>query len=239
MPKNGIEDYAIPELGLKIKVLEPLQAIHIQCEDPDGRGVSFDLRLDAIMPPAVRPGGGHFTQAMRTRGTLNLYGERFTIDGYASRDHSWGEERRETSRVMPPIGWIVGVVDERFAFHVLAFDSPELNPEWASRYTLPMASNLAWGYVYRDGVTYPVTRAAKRTYRERDGLTPRSVTLDFDDAGGGAYSFRGEVNAVLPWQTWQNMNVFFCQMRWTTPHGIAWGDLQDIQANDFVRTFAR
>jgi hypothetical protein len=238
MPENGIEDYAIPDLGLKIKVIKPLESVEIGFVDAD-RGVSFDIRFDAIMPPGGRPNSKHFTQAMRTRGNLDLYGEKFKIDGYFSRDHSWGEERRETSRVGPPGSWMVGIWDDDFAFHVSASDSPELNPEWLSRYDVPPGANMNWGYVFRDKALFPVTKARKLTVRERDGLTPRLILLDFEDAGGESHSLRGEVNACMPWQTWQNMNVFFCQTRWQSDRGVGWGDTQDIQMNDFVRHFAR
>ena len=237
-PEDGIADYEIPDIGLKVKVLEPLKSVSIGFEDAD-RGVSFDVRFDAIMPPGGRPNSKHFTQAMRTRGSLDLYGERFAIDGYFSRDHSWGEERRETSRLTPPLTWMVGVFDDTFAFHVTAFDSPEDGPEWAWRYRIEPGRNLMWGYVFRDGELFPVTAARKRTLRERDGLTPRLFTLEIADAGGERHALRGEVMASMPWQTWQNMNVYFCQTRWQGERGVGWGDAQDIQFNDFVRRFAR
>jgi hypothetical protein len=237
-PDAGIADYTIPDIGLRIKVIEPLTSVRIDFAD-EARGVSFDVRFDAIMPPGGRPNSKHFTQAMKTRGSLDLYGETFTIDGYFSRDHSWGEERRETSHLTPPFSWMVGVIDETFAFHVTATDSPEENPEWTSRYRVESGHNLRWGYVFRDGELFPVTRARKLTLRERDGLTPRLVELEIDDAGGATHAFRGEVMASMPWQTWQNMNVFFCLTRWQSERGVGWGDTQDIQFNDFVRHFAR
>lgn len=237
-PKNGIADYEIPDIGLKFKVIEPLKTVAIRFRD-DARGVSFDVKYTAIMPPGVRPGSKHFTQAMRTEGALDLYGENFVIDGYFSRDHSWGEERREISRMTPPLSWMVGIRDDHFAFHVTAFDSPEEKPEWIERYQVAPNENLVWGYVFRDGALFPVTRAKKLTLRERDGLTPRLILLEIVDAGGETHSFRGEVMASMPWQTWQNMNVFFCQTRWDGERGVCWGDTQDIQNNDFVRRFAR
>ena len=79
-PANGIADYAIDALNLRIRVIEPLKSVHIAFEDK-ARGVSLSIRQDAIMPPGVRPGGFHFTQAMKTSGELNLYG-----DGGAARE---------------------------------------------------------------------------------------------------------------------------------------------------------
>jgi len=238
-PENDIGDYTIEPLGLHIRVVEPLKSVQIDMNDKE-RNVSFSLRLDAIMPPAIRPGGFHFTQAVKTSGELNLFGEKLTIDGYFSRDRSWSQERHETARNIPPMSWMVGIFDDSFAFHVLAFDDPARGPEWTDRYPhIQTGKNMIWGYVYRDGETYPVTSASKLTTREPDGLAPRLIEMDITDAGGEAYAIRGYVHARMPWQTWQNMNVFFCLTRWECSRGVGYGDTQDIQYNDFTHNFGR
>jgi hypothetical protein len=238
MPEGDIDDYEIEALGLKIRIIKPLHEAQLSFLDKE-RGVSFSLRLVAIMPPGVRPGSYHFTQAMKTSGELDLFGQKYTIDGFWSRDHSWGQERRETSRLLPPLAWTVGIFDADFAFHVMAFDSPELKPTWVSRYDMPAGSNFLWGFVRRDGETYPLVSARQLTTREPDGLSPRSVELELADAGGQTHALRGYANARMPWQTWQNLNVWFCQMRWEGRRGVGWGDFQDCQQNDFVSHFGR
>ena len=45
--------------------------------------------------------------------------------------------------------------------------------------------------------------------------------------------------ARMPWQTWQTMNVHFCQVRWEGERGVGHGDAQDIQFADFVRRYSR
>ena len=238
-PDGDIDDYIIAPLGLRIRVIEPLKSVEITCKDPE-RDVSFRMTQTAIMPPAGRPGGFHFTQAMKVEGELNLHGEAFTIDGYFSRDRSWGQERHEVARNAPPISWMVGVFGDEFAFHVLAYDDAALKPEWAGTFTSPPpGKNLIWGYVRRDGETFPVTRAGLLTVREPDGLAPRTKTLEIEDAGGKVHRIRGTVDARMPWQTWQNMNVYFCLTRWECDGRVGWGDTQDIQYNEFVRRFAR
>lgn len=237
-PEGGIADYAIEELGLRIRVIEPLQAVQIEFRD-EPRDVRFSLLCRAIMPPAVRPGGFHFTQAVRTTGTLDLHGTRYTIDGWFSRDRSWGQERRETSRLIPPFTWMVGVVNDDFAFHVLAFDSADSGPEWQSRYPMSGKDNLVWGYVRQGGETRPLVSARKSTRRAEDGLSPTAFSLVLQDTAGTSHEIQGDVHARMPWQTWQNMNVYFCLTRWQCAQGIGWGDAQDIQQNDFVHRFCR
>ena len=78
----------------------------------------------------MRPGGFHFTQAMKVTGDLDLYGEKMKIDSFFSRDRSWGQERREDPMPLPALSWMVGVFDKDFAFHALALDDPASKPEW-------------------------------------------------------------------------------------------------------------
>ncbi|MBI1180045.1 MAG: hypothetical protein GC201_05765 [Alphaproteobacteria bacterium] len=238
-PGGDIDDYEIAPLGLRIRVMEPLEALEITCKDPE-RNVSFRLVQKAIMPPAGRPGGFHFTQAMKVDGELNLHGEQFVVDGYFSRDRSWGQERHEVARSMPPLSWMVGIFGDDLAFHVLAFDDPALGPETADVFASPPPGrNLIWGYVWRGGTLLPVKRAGLLTTREPDGLAPRVKQMEVEDAGGQVHRIRGTVDARMPWQTWQNMNVYFCLTRWEWDGRIGWGDTQDIQYNEFVRRFAR
>lgn len=238
-PQNDIADYVIDGLNLHIKVLEPMKSILIEFADK-ARNVSFVCRQDAIMPSALRPDGYHFTQAMKTTGELNLYGERFVIDGFFSRDRSWGQERRETPQPLPPLSWMVGVFDANFAFHVMAHDDPALGPEWAQRFpNMTSGKHLYWGYIYQDGETTPVKAARKLTHREPDGLAPRCIEMEIEDARSRQFSIRGFIQARMPWQTWQNMNTFFCQTRWECQGKVGWGDTQDVQFNEFTHAFAR
>lgn len=237
-PSDGIADYVIDGLNLAIKVIEPLRELQLDFNDP-ARDVSFSLRQRAIMPPAGRPGGFHFTQAMKVTGKLNLFGETMEVDGFFTRDRSWGQERRETAQPMPPLSWMVGIFDENFAFHAMAFDDPAQNPEWVSRFpSVGAGQNLFWGYIF-DGETTPLKSAAKITRREPDGLAPRLVELELVDVRDRRFAMRGYVQARMPWQTWQNMNTFFCQTRWECDGRIGWGDTQDVQFNDFTHNFFR
>lgn len=238
-PQHDIADYTIDALNMRIRVLEPLKSIQIELEDKT-RNVRLAYRQDAIMPPAGRPDGFHFTQAMKTSGELSLFGERFGINGFFSRDRSWGQERREISPALPPLTWMVGVFDERFAFHALAHDDPALAPEWVNAFpNVKPGKNLLWGYIYKDGETVPVQAARKLTQREANGLAPRLVELDLEDARGRCFALRGYIQARMPWQTWQNMNTFFCQTRWECAGRVGWGDTQDVQFNQFSHAFAR
>ncbi|WP_084421659.1 DUF7064 domain-containing protein [Henriciella litoralis] len=237
-PEDDIEAFTVADdMDLRFKVIEPLKRIAIEYRD-EARNVSFSILNEAIMPPAGRPGGGHFTQAMKVTGSLNLFGETHEIDGYFSRDHSWGEERRETSRIMPPLSWIVGVADDDFAFHCCGFDDPRRNPSWAAAYPQITPENtLRWGYIFKEGEVVPVKTMSKLTHREDDGVSPTSYDLTLVDGLDRTFDITGTVEARMPWQTWQNMNVYFSQTRWEVDGKIAYGDAQDVQFNHFIHNF--
>ena len=238
-PENGIADYCIEALNLKIRVIEPLKSVQIDFADKT-RDVSFSCLQEAVMPPGVRPGGYHFTQAMKVTGWLNLYGERIAINGHFSRDRSWGKERREDPLPLPPLSWTVGIFSDDFAFHFSAHDDPAMSPEWADAFPgVKAGQNLLWGYIWKDGELVPVASVSKLTQREADGLAPKSVAIVLTDIKGRVFNIKGTVQARMPWQTWQNMNTYFCQTRWECDGHVGYGDLQDVQFNDFQRQFAR
>jgi hypothetical protein len=162
------------------------------------------------------------------------------IDGFFSRDRSWGQERREDPMPLPPLSWMVGVFERDLAFHVLAMDDPALGPEWRAAFpTVPPGQNLFWGYLWKDGVLASIKTARKLTTREADGLAPRLIDMEIEDVSGRTLQLHGTVEARMPWQTWQNMNTYFCQTRWETAGYVGYGDTQDVQFGDFVRRFAR
>jgi hypothetical protein len=235
---DRIDHYRIEALGLEIEIIEPLDRARLRMQDPE-RGVSFDVTAVGAIPPVSRPNGHHLVQPMKVEGSLDLYGDIIPIDGHFMRDRSWGADRHETVRDLPPITWMTGMADD-FSFHIVAFDDPALGPDWAGEFTEPAAgANLVWGYLHQDGRTTSIVRAAKRTRREADGHSPRGFDLEIEDAEGRTLVLRGEVTARVPWSTWQNIVVHYSLTRWTIGDRIAWGDCQDIHYNRYVHRFAR
>lgn len=229
-----IGDYALPN-GLTIKVLEPLKSFLVTFADA-ARDTSLRLQLTAIMPPAGRGNGGHLTQAMRTRGELMLRGQHHRIDGFATRDRSWGEPRSEAVQGGPPWSWTTGVFDENFAFHVTAFDSRELHPEWEGRYD-SAGANLLWGYVWKDSRLVGLKRVTQRCLTEEDGVTPRRIELALVDTEGREFSIQGTSVARCPWMAWLNQQTFFCLTRWECEGRVGWGDIQHVVSNDHAVRF--
>ncbi|MEQ9450552.1 MAG: hypothetical protein RJQ07_03115 [Pseudomonadales bacterium] len=239
MPESGVGEFTVEAIGMSVKVVKPLESVFISLKDPD-QDVSFQLTSTAIMPPAVRPDSCHFTQAMRTTGELTLYGERFAIDSFFSRDHSWGHTRTEQRRCTPPLSWTAGVINENLAFHSLAFDDPGLKPSWLDGYSgITSENNLVWGYLFRDGKTLPLKRASQLTHRDEDGISVSAVALRLVDIENNVLDLEGTVQARLPWNVWQNNLVVFGQIKWTCRDGVGYGDVMDNLFSDFPYRFMK
>jgi hypothetical protein len=204
--------------GLSIRTEKPLERWTCAFADPS-RDTELRLHASALMPPAAPARGGHLVQAVRTSGELRLRGERIAIDGFFTRDRSWGAPREEAPFAIPPLGWMAGVFGPDLAFHVAGFDP----------------SAVRFGYVFRDGATHAIAHMERRTERAPDGLTPRAIALELDDAGGAHHSIRGEITSCLPWHVWPNVHVHFCQTRWTCGPRVGHGDVQDMCFADVVR----
>lgn len=235
---DDISHYRIEQLGLEIDILEPLKRARLRCNDA-ARNFGFDVLCTGGLPPIGRPNGHHLVQPLKTIGELNLYGKRIAVNGWFMRDRSWGADRFETPLDLPPITWMTAMNDEA-AFHLVAFDDPALNPDWAGRFASPRAGeNLMWGFLHKDGVTGSIRRARKLTLRESDGVTPRGFRLGIEDDRGRSLDLEGAITAQVPWNTWQNIVVWYSLTRFEIDGREAWGDCQDIHYNRYVHEFTR
>lgn len=235
---NDLLDYTL-ENSYHVETLEPLKRHRIRYEDPL-RQNSFDIKYEAIMPPMVLSSGLHLEQAMRTTGTVTLRGKEYILTGsYNVRDRSWGALRPEQHTSAPPMGWMTGIYDESFIFGCTAFDTPELSPDSYPGLEIPGGSNVKGGWIYRDGRFTPVVSVRKRTTRNPKTLIPQIIAMELTDAMGRDYDIQGEVVAAAGWRTWHNFEVFICLVRWEHEGQVFYGDLQECQWMEFVRTARR
>jgi hypothetical protein len=216
-PEGDLHDLALAN-GLRIRTEKPLERWTCTFADA-ARDTELRLHSSALMPPCAPLRGGHLVQAVRTSGELVLHGERIAIDGFFTRDRSWGAPREEAPFAIPPLGWMAGVFGPDLAFHVAGFEP----------------GSVRFGYVFRDGATHAITRMERHTERAEDGLTPRAIRLELADSGGATHAIRGEITSLLPWHVWPNVHVHFCQTRWTCEGRTGHGDVQDMCFADVVR----
>ena len=239
MPEMDLDDWVSP-IGIQQTVLEPGQHIQVEFWDKQ-QNTGFKIDQTAVMPAAVRADNKHLSQALKVGGELTLRGKSYAIDSYFTRDRSWQQLRPETVHPIPPLTWGAAVFDDNLAFHFSGFDDPELGPDWRDAYPPQhIGQALRWGYVYRDGQTLPLVKMHKLTQRDVDGVSPLSATIELQDSSGQSYALSAELQARIPGPAWFNMQVIFCQMKYTLPDGrVGYGDFQDCQFPHYVRQFAK
>lgn len=223
MPGGDLDDVAYPS-GVRVRLVEPLELIELSYVAPDGR-LRFELVQEALMPAAGMPGGGRFTQAMRTRGRLVLDGERIEIDGYFTRERRWAAVQPEDHKPSPPLAWAGAVFGPDLALHFSAHDGERLDRE-----------KLSWGYAWRDGETRPLEAAWMRTRRGADHAAPKGVEVRLLDAGGETYEMTGETRARAPLNVQPNVLDQRCLMRYRLNGRDCHGDFQELQLNSFLRS---
>ena len=231
--KGDLADYELP-MGYRVKVLQPLEKIHIAYDDPV-RHNAFDVTLTAVMPPAMVASGKHFDQAMRTEGHVVLRGRRHRVDGYTVRDRSWGEVRPEDPRPVPPMHWVTGVFSDDFAVHMMGIDHPSTEPFW--RDAFPDAGALAAlsrGWVWHHGELTGLESSRLATRWDRDTGYPVAHTLEITATNGREYALTGTITASCSWNTWSNVSMLISLCRWECDGRTGWGDSQTAVWSDFV-----
>jgi hypothetical protein len=231
--KGDLADYELP-MGYRVRVLQPLEKIHIAYDDP-ARDNSFDVTYTAIMPPAMVASGNHFDQAMRTEGQVTLRGRHHRIDGYTVRDRSWGEVRSEDPRALPPVHWLTGVFGDDFAVHMMGVEDPSAGPIWRSAF--PDADGLTAinrGWIWRNGELTGLASSRLTTRWNLDTGHPAGHTLQITDTNGFEMSLVGTITATCSWNTWSNVHMLISLCRWEYDGRVAWGDSQVAAWTDFM-----
>lgn len=219
-----------------VEMLEPGKVFRLRYRD-DQRDSGYDVISEAISDILMWPGSKHFEQVMRVKGELRLRGQTYAVDGHNIRDRSWGELRLENPVAGPPIVWSTGVFGDDFSFNITGFDDPAMNP--AHNDLLPAAGvdPHKFGWIIIDGKPAVVDGARSRTTYNPVTLMPETIDIDVY-VEGRTYEIRGKVTAGAPISPWMNNRAPICLVRWECNGRIGWGDLQQVQGNDWLRKWS-
>ncbi|MDX1649520.1 MAG: hypothetical protein R3263_06670 [Myxococcota bacterium] len=190
------------------------------------REVAFDLVHDAVGPMYGHAGSrreasrsaekqfakAHYEQHMHVTGTLTIGDERFEVDGYGLRDHSWG-----------PRFW---QAIHRYEWLTLNF-GPDLGAMVSVIQRDPDGEEVTKGgvLVRGDRVERLVDAEIDATYEE-NGLYHRTVRARVRTAGGEELVIDGRVHSFIPLRNRREGRVTHIgegMTEWTLEGRTGWG----------------
>lgn len=226
------------ENGLGVEVIEPAKCFHVTYAD-DARGNALDLHYVAATPLVKFGDGAHFEQGMRVEGELKLRGKSYQVKCFNVRDRTWASMRSEISQPIPPVSWMTCAFSEDFYFGIIAYDHPELHPDWAGIFDFPAEKVLKSGWIYRDGELLEVVSCRKLTTHDGASLFPTEVRLEITDNKGKTYHIKGTAMAASNWSAWLNCDVVISLYRWECDGLVGHGDLQEARWTDYLYALSR
>ncbi len=170
------------ELDLTFDALSP--CFDFKAADPAALArmiVSRKTRLSDLRKVS-RISHGHYEQACFVSGGINIRGAgSVSMGGTGHRDHSWGVRDWSAPRSWT---WLTCQFQGGISFNL-------------SRVVVGSV-DVFHGFVFREGVNYPLSGARLETVFEEDGITQKKVAVNLRDSGGCEYSISGEVETVVP-----------------------------------------
>ena len=229
--------------GLSVQCLEPLRCFRIGYENTayyGGAGCALELVYEGLLPPqdSGTPDGqtewsiGHYEQAGRMRGQIELHGERIDIDCYSLRDHSWGP-RKLVNNTRGHFPWAIVSAASGFAVWARADLNPDVDPVHGT------TERVVGGWYLRDGefgeLLEGICRVAER---DRQGR-PMVVVTEATDHLGRTLNAEGEMRNHLHWRGYPWLSMWWSQAVWSLDGQTGFGEHQDFVPVQLRRKVAR
>lgn len=241
--------------GLRFDFVEPGRRAKLTYRSTDGR-TSFDVEATAVTSLLARghvipgeelnrsqdPGGSE--QFMHYTGTLVLQGERFDVDCFYPRDHSWRQVRSESrdANVHPPICWTPIHFGDDLIFNQVGIEAADTNPEWTGVYQVPDGTpNHHFAWVVRHGRHRRIDHVRRTVTRTHPLLfAPLAMVIEATDEDGDHYEFSGEAIALAPMMMWPNIAAYDSVYRWRDSSGrVAFGTAQGMHTEAYAHALKR
>lgn len=123
----------------------------------------------------------HYEQAGRIGGSIKIGNREISFQGSGHRDHSWGPRDWAAPRLWT---WLTCQFGDELAFNL-------------SRVAIASV-DIYNGFIARDGMNYPLRKAALVTEFEEDDMTQKSLWFRLEDTGGMVIDVAAEVLTVIP-----------------------------------------
>jgi hypothetical protein len=212
--------------GLFLDQLEPNRCFRFGIANDE---INAELRFDAISPPLVtvpkpRPpftDAHHVDQPGRVTGTVELHGERMSVDCILMRDRSWG--RRPDLRGVKA-GYDYAYPDPDNGFLGLSMDRAE--------------DRVVMGFIWRDGVMSKAAGGRRQVHRATNGM-PVAIDIEVLDHLGRRAVAHGEVVSQFTNQVYPSMLVHQSLVEWDYAGTTTFAEDQDVWDPAQWRAFRR
>lgn len=240
LPEDGeMFDFALPN-GLTVATVDPLKSYRMSYKGP---GCELELTWDAIAvpheirrlnPEEMNPGidgwldkkgvgqlsTGHYEQAGRVRGTVNLEGEILDVDCFSMRDHTWGPR---------PIGdppracyhW--AIASEADMFYVTAVSELPIDEDPIRGTT----ERVVTGFYIKDGIEGHLVSGTRRVVERDDDGRPRHEVIDAIDDLGRTLHADGYCRTWLKWTLYAHWFDWWALTEWEFDGLRGWGEVND------------
>jgi hypothetical protein len=222
--------------GLSVECAKPLHEYRLSYEAND---CAAELTWTGIMNahdtglPAGSEewGTGHYDQSGRMVGTITIAGERYEVDGWSQRDHSWGPRRYRTNP-RSDFPWAIASPDS--AFQLFAISDLPIDDDPVEGTT----ERVITGWYLRDGEVGSLVSGTRRAVERAPDGRPLRVELRAEDSLGRTLEAEGRCVNWLHWHGYQ-MYQWWSLAQWSFDGRRAWGEEQDLYPFHHSRRFIR
>ncbi len=252
MPENcEMFDFELPN-SLSCKMIEPQKEYHFRY---DRHGVKIDLVWTAVAEPhymklakdgnedpgianwVARDGEysvGHYEQAGRFKGTVELEGEVLQIDCGALRDRGWGPRHADIADPLRA-GWPYAFASAESGWHLY---DPQTELSFEDDPIEGTTETVTTGFYIRDGVKAQVVSGTRRAERGRDGRVLRQEIKCVDELGRELHAIGTGLN-WLKWPVNSDILNWWSLVRWEYDGQVVYGEDQDFMTFRHYRRYWR
>lgn len=241
MPKDcEMFDFTLSN-SLSCKMIEPQKKYHWTYDRHDYK---FDLVWTALAEPhymkldksgeespgiknwVARDGDlpvGHYEQAGRFKGWIEVEGERIEIDSGALRDRGWGPRHADVADPLRA-GWPYCFHSEKSSWHLY---DPQLGFTWRDDPIEGTIETVTSGFYVRDGIKAYVVSGTRKAERGRDGRVLTQVIHAKDELGRELHAVGKSLNWIK-WPVNSDIVVWWSLVRWEYDGMVVYGEDQDF-----------